>query len=125
MPDRLLTSAQVADRFQFSERYLRMLVRRHGIRVLRSGRLIRFDDLAIRSLEEALRCHAQEDCGSRAVEIPAPSRSSVRLPGNAYESALNLTTVASPKKKPPLSRRRSSEPDGTGNVVALDRSGRR
>src|SRR6516225_1407669 len=54
-----LTLAEVAELRRFTPRYLRELIRRHQIPVLRSGRLIRFDALSLFALEEALRCRSR------------------------------------------------------------------
>jgi excisionase family DNA binding protein len=54
-PLRDLTLAEVADLRRLTPRYLRDLIRQHGIPVLRSGRLIRFDAYALAALEEVLR----------------------------------------------------------------------
>ena len=53
-PQRDLTLAEVVELRRFTPRYLRELVRRHQIPVLRSGRLIRFDTLSLCALEEPL-----------------------------------------------------------------------
>jgi excisionase family DNA binding protein len=47
-PQRDLTLAEVAELRRFTPRYLRELIRRYHIPVLRSGRLIRFDELSLR-----------------------------------------------------------------------------
>src|ERR1700739_2590847 len=106
MPECDLTLAEVAEIRRFTPRYLRELVRRHQIPVLRSGRLIRFDALSLRALEEVLRCHSP----SPAASLPARSRLAARSPGNAYDAALKATTQSSRPKKLPPWRPKSSEP---------------
>src|ERR1700757_2702731 len=94
-PQRDLTLAEVAELRRFTPRYLRELIRRHQIPVLRSGRLIRFDALSLRALEEALRCPSPSSAESR----PEPSRSPALSPGRAFAAALRATTPSSPRKK--------------------------
>src|SRR5215472_12259511 len=65
LTQRDLTLVEVAELRRFTPRYLRELVRRHGIPVLRSGRLIRFDALALNALEEALRCRSGLSAGNQ------------------------------------------------------------
>src|SRR5690242_16618522 len=97
---------QVAERFGYEPRYIRDLVRRHKIEVIGKGRMTRFDDLALRQLEEALRCLSTSPGGATA---PASLRSPVisNYPtgrGSAFERALNLIDSSSPASKPPRSR---------------------
>jgi len=127
MIDRHLTLAEVAEQFQFSPRWLRDFIRARDIPVLHTGKQIRFDALALRSLEEALR-----RCPSRSADEKTPAPSPLMGPsayrtgrGSAFELALKLTSLPSPAKKPPRSKRNCSATHGTGNVVALDRSERR
>src|SRR4029077_21080119 len=51
----IYTLNEVAERYQFTPRQLRDLVRRKDVPVLTTGRAIRFDDIAIQALEGALR----------------------------------------------------------------------
>src|SRR6516165_11695381 len=94
-----LTLAEVAELRRFTPRYLRELIRRHQIPVLRSGRLIRFDTLSLHALEEALRCHSP----SAGVNRLAPSPSSAQSPERADVAALKATTPNSQRRKPPRS----------------------
>src|SRR5215472_16776637 len=96
-PQRDLTLAEVAELRRFTPRYLRELVRRHEIPVLRSGRLIRFDALALNALEEALRqpCRSGSSAGSR----PGPLLSRAPSPAGAFNAVLKATTPSSPRRK--------------------------
>src|SRR3984893_4330485 len=121
MPERDLTLAEVAELRRFTPRYLRHLVRRHRLRVLRSGRLIRFDKVALCALEEALRCRSP----SPAADPPARSPSPAMSADAAFAAALRATTPSSPRKKPRRSRPSSCAPPGTENVVAFGLSPKR
>src|SRR5262245_21066018 len=114
-PERDLTLAEVAELRRFTPRYLRDLIRRHHIPVLRSGWLIRLDALSLSVLEEALRCHSPSSVGNR----PAPSRSAGLSRANAYAAALKATTPNSPPKRQLPLRPKSCERNGTANVVVL------
>src|SRR5215470_3494492 len=83
-PQRDLTLAEVAELRRFTPRYLRELIRRHQIPVLRSGRLIRFDALSLSALEEALRCHSLSSGANR----PERSQSQALSPARAFAVAL-------------------------------------
>src|SRR5215475_1470089 len=99
----VLTLAEVAELHRFRPRYLRAFIRRHGIPVLRSGRLIRFDALALCALEEALRCPSPSPAAVPvAVLSPPPALS----PAVAYANALRATTPNSPRKRRQPSRQR-------------------
>src|SRR5262249_50230321 len=109
-PQRDLTLAEVADLRRFTPRDLRDLIRRYGIPVLRSGRLIRFDASALAALEEALR----QPCPSRSSAAPtrAPSPSRALSPASAFAAALRATIPNSPPKRQPHSKPSCSEPPG-------------
>src|SRR5207237_660691 len=92
-------------------------IRRYSIPVLRSGRLIRFDAYALAALEEVLRQSCRSP--SPAAPAPAPSRSQALSPARAFAAALRATMPNSRRRKPPPSKRISSEPHGTANVEAL------
>jgi excisionase family DNA binding protein len=113
-----LTLAEVAELRRFTPRYLRELIRRHQIPVLRSGRLIRFDALSLCALEEALR----QPCRSLLSDENPPERSRLAAPwrANAYAAALKATTPNSQRKKLPRSKPIFSERRGMANVVVLD-----
>src|SRR6516165_9305864 len=98
-PQRDLPLAEVAELRRFTPRYLRELIRRYQIPVLRSGRLIRFDALSLRALEDVLRCHSPSSVANQ----PAPSQSPGLSPERAFAAALKATTPSSPRKKPPRS----------------------
>ena len=121
-----LTLAEVAQHYRMPERQLRTIIRQKGVEVLRYGRTVRFDRHALMSLQEALRCHA-EDQVSGSNDDPTPGRlpSSARSRASAYENALRATTPASRKRKLPPSKASYCEPSGTGRVVALAPSPRR
>src|SRR5215813_1797698 len=87
-PQRDLTLDEVAELRRFTPRYLRELIRRHQIPVLRSGRLIRFDAVSLRALEEALRCRSESFPTSGPAASPSPAQS----PERAFAAALRATT---------------------------------
>jgi excisionase family DNA binding protein len=117
------TLREIAEQLKFSERKLRDIIRRHDIPVLQAGRDIRFNERAIAALEEAL----LRPCRSGSTDAKAlhSSKSTLRSRGNAYAEARKLLTEGSRARRPQRSKQSSSEPPGTGNVVALDHSRRR
>src|SRR5215472_12338252 len=122
MADRYLTLDDAAELFSFTPRYLRELIRRHQIPVLKSGRLIRFDATALHALEEALRCRSKSSRESKLGRSPSPVRyASVPARGSEFNNALVATTPSSPPKKQRSSRQKFSAPIGmAGNVAALN-----
>src|SRR6516225_3891363 len=127
MAERCFTLAEIAERFQFSSRWMRDFIRAHGIPVLHTGRQIRFDDLALRSFEEALRrCPSKLFVEKTPAASPSSAPSSYRMDrGSVYERALSLTSSPSPVRKPPRSRSRSSATRGTANALVIVPSDRR
>ena len=123
MGERPLTLAEVAEHYRFSERKLRRFVREHDVPVLREGRDIRFDALALSTLAEALRTPCRSK--SPGANPPARSPSVGRSPVNAYAAALEATASPSRERKPRPSKPKFSDRRGTANVVALDHSPRR
>jgi hypothetical protein len=119
--NRILTLVEVAAEFRVTPRWLREVVRARKIPVLRKGRIIRFDRIALDALNESLRCRS----ASPAALPPAPLPSPALSPDAAFAAALRLTTRASPARKRPPSKPRSCEPSGTGNVVPLAHSAKR
>jgi hypothetical protein len=114
--------AAVAGELGVKERWLRRFIQRHRIPVLRSGRIIRFDDLALRALEEAMRCRSESPAGTETAPLRLAAGSTMpTVRSDEFANALNLTSGRSPKKKPPRSRRDSCATPGTasGQVVAL------
>jgi excisionase family DNA binding protein len=103
-PQRDLTLAEVAELRRFTPRYLRELVRRHQIPVLRSGRLIRFDALSLSALEETLRCHSPSSGANPAVpsQSAAPSRANAYAASAVPARALLRSRCASSSKAPSL-----------------------
>jgi excisionase family DNA binding protein len=75
----ILTLQEVADHLRVSERWLRNFIRRRQIGVLRSGRIIRFDEAAMSELEETMRCRYVSCVG----KIRVVSKSSGRSPASA------------------------------------------
>lgn len=112
MVEPALTRQQAADRLAISERHLRKLEALHSIPVLRAGRAIRYDDLALRTLQEALRCPSK----SPAAKDRALGKSPVPSMDSAYEKALKLLT-------PPSPTRCASK--GKGNFTVLRFTGQR
>jgi hypothetical protein len=101
--DHVDTLAEVAERYRFTERWLRDFIRKHNIPVFHTGKQIRFDGLAIAALEEALRrpyysASSSEKSDRAPIKSPGPSR------GSAYERLLNLENSLSRVKKAPRSR---------------------
>src|ERR1700730_13458862 len=132
MLDRVFTLAEVADSFHLKEPWLRDFIRRRGIPVLRSEKLIRFDRLALDALTEALRdpCPSTVFGASKATRRPSRSAAtSTRrtAPGSTIDRLRNRLrpTPPSSKRKSPQSPRSFTEPSGSANVVALDPSGTR
>ena len=109
------TLAQVAEEWQVEERWLRETIRTMHVAVLRRGRIILFDDVAINSLKEAMRCHY----GSTKGKGGQGSTSRARSPGKSYENALRLTAPQPREKRPPYSKSKSSAGSISANVVAL------
>src|SRR5260370_28006775 len=116
-----LTLAEVAGLRRFTRRYLRELIRRHQIQVLRSGRLIRFDALALCALEEALRWRSPSPAAGQL----APSPSRALSPASAFAAALKATTPSSRPERQPHSKPKSSAPRRTASGVELAPSQRR
>jgi excisionase family DNA binding protein len=113
---RLLTVVEVAELYGYQKRYILELVRRHRIPVLGTGRMIRFDRVALDALEEALRFRSPSPAANR----PAPSPSPGASPDAAFNAALKRLTRDSPKKKPHSSKPSSCAPNTTENAVASD-----
>lgn len=90
----LFTFAETAARLRLAERTLRLLVARHGPPVIKAGRRVLFDEIAINHLIESLRCP------SRSSPAPTATSSGFRAPSaaNAFERALAQTASSSPKK---------------------------
>ena len=104
-PGRLLTVVEVAELYGYQKRYILELIHRHGIPVLGTRRMIRFDRVALDALEEALRFRSLSLAANRPVPLPSPGAS----PDAAFNAALKRLTRGSPKKKP-----RSSKPSSCG-----------
>ena len=68
----ILTLSEVAERYKFSERWVRDFIREHAIPVLRTHNKIRFDQLAIDAFEAALRVPP------RPSKLPVHQRAPVR-----------------------------------------------
>jgi hypothetical protein len=62
----ILTLQQVADEYAFTPRQLRDLVRRRQIEVLTTGKAIRFDEHALRQMQETLRRCPSKSSAARA-----------------------------------------------------------
>jgi hypothetical protein len=120
MPD-CRTLAEVALDLKVKEPWLRKLVRDAAIPVLRHGRVVRFDELATRALEEALRSPSKSSAGQTPARSPSPARSRA----SASAAARRATILLSPAKRQRSSRQQSCAPSGTANVVALAPSLRR
>lgn len=69
---RYLTLEEVAERWNLPPKRLREQIKRYAIPVLRAGRSIRFDDIALQALEEAF--------APVPAEPPAPLLSSIPIP---------------------------------------------
>src|SRR5262252_4638277 len=91
------TLEEIAAQYRFTPRYLRELIRKHALPVLRSGRLVRFDALALAALEEVLRCPSP----SPVADQPARSPSVGMLAERAYSAVLRATIPSSPGRKQP------------------------
>lgn len=101
METEYFTLAEVADQLRVRPRWLRELVRAKNIPVLRSGRVIRFDELALRALEETMRAP------TKSVEPRAPARAARNLPMDVETAmAAALKALTPPAKKPSAPRRK-------------------
>src|SRR5205814_429352 len=103
MPEPLQTLAEVAERYRFSERWLRDFIRSRGIPVFHTGKQIRFDGFAIVALEEALRkpCPSPS-ADAKTAPARSPSAAASHYPtarGSVFEHALSLTASSSPRKR--------------------------
>jgi hypothetical protein len=120
------TLGEVALDLKFTPRRLREVIRRRRIPVLRDGRDIRFDDLALRALEEALRSPSRSPAGETPARSPSRAPSNLPMaPDAAYAAALKATTSPSPGKRRRSSKRDCCATPGTANVVAFGLSPRR
>ena len=90
----LFTFSETALRLRIAERTLRLLVARHKPPVIKAGRRVLFDELAINHLIENLRCPSKSPPAPKAPCSGSPAPSAA----NAFERALALTTSPSPKK---------------------------
>jgi hypothetical protein len=121
--ERADTLAEVAERYRFTERWLRDFIRKHNIPVFHTGKLIRFDALAIAALEEALRrpCSKSSDA-----PIPAVSKSKALSRDSAFDRLLKLRQSRLREKKRPHSKLVSSESNSTADskIVPIGHSPR-
>jgi hypothetical protein len=76
--DRVVPLADVAERFQLTERYVRDVVREHGIPVLGRHRTIRFDGEALAAFKEALRCRSPSPAAKTTIRSKSPAASTSR-----------------------------------------------
>jgi excisionase family DNA binding protein len=121
--DRLPTIEDVAEHLGVTPRSVRQIVRKHHVPVLSTGRHIRFDDHAITAFYEALRCRSQSTNAPTVLAAPSKSRasSSYRMGGQSkFDEVQARLAAGSRSKRPPRSKRKSSETPITANVVALD-----
>lgn len=119
------TLAEMAAALGVKPRWLRELVQERHIPVLRKGRVIRFDAIAIRAVEDSLRCRLKSSAEKTPVRSPSSGRSTGPMaPEAALDAALKATTAGSLAKKPRRSKRNFSATPGTGNVVAFEHSQR-
>lgn len=124
---RALSRHEAAARLGISVRHLFDLVREHSVPVLRPGRRVLFDEVALAILERSIRC----PCASNAEKTLArfglsePSVPPAPRKASAFAAALALTTPPRREKKPPSWRQRSSEAPGTVNVLSIAASRRR
>ena len=90
----LFTFAETARCLRVAERTLRLLVARHGPPVIKAGRRVLFDEVAINHLIESLRCP------SKSSPVPTARSSGSQAPSaaNAFERALAQTAANSLKK---------------------------
>jgi excisionase family DNA binding protein len=121
--DRLPTIEDVATHLGVTPRSVRQIVRKHHVPVLSTGRHIRFDDHAITAFYEALRCRSQSTNAPTVLAAPSKSRapSNYRTGGKSTFDEVRERLIADLQpKRPPRSKRKSSETPTTGSVVALD-----
>jgi hypothetical protein len=109
---------QLSADFHVTPRRLKRAIRDFRIPVLRLGRSISFDAVALTQLEEALRqCPDPPVSASNPASTRPPARATAlryqgRSPGSAYAAALKATTPSSPAKRRDASKSRFSEPPG-------------
>lgn len=118
-----LTREEVAARLHTTPRTVSELVRDFRVPVLRPGKVMLFDERAIRELEEA--CRSRSSVAMAPSTSTGPSPRLERKPDAAFAAALALTTSLLQRKKPARSKRASSAPHGTGNVLPFAGSPRR
>lgn len=107
METEYFTLAEVADQLRVRPRWLRELVRERGIPVLRKGRVIRFDALALRAIEETMRAPA------KSIEPRPPARAARDLPMDPDTAmAAALKALAPAAKKPAVPRRKLASRPG-------------
>src|SRR5215475_5542475 len=113
MSEPILTFAQVVDRYQFTRRKLRNIIRKFSIPVLHYGGDIddiRFDDVALTALEEALRCPSPSSAEKVRARLRSPARSASRMvPQSEYNVEQRATALLSRARKRPSLKLRSSE----------------
>jgi hypothetical protein len=102
-----------------SPRTLRRLERTHGIPVLRVGRQVRYDRLAIAALEEACRSKSAPVEVVKVYGSPAPLPLPARRKGSASADVLAAMMQDLQQKKRPRLSGRSCETTTTENVVAF------
>ena len=115
------TRAEVAREYRIHPRTLHRLEKDYGIPVLRPGRAVIYDAIAIAALEEACRLKSEP---ARAVKVsgsPAPLRPQARQKGSEYAAELAAMTAERQLKRPPRLPRKSSAMPTMGRVVALGR----
>jgi hypothetical protein len=88
----LLTLADVCIRFHISDRRARGIVKLHRVPVLKPGRKLLFDEVALRAFTEACRCSTVPP----AQPVPTPRGS--RAVAGDFARALALADAQSPKR---------------------------
>jgi hypothetical protein len=114
----------VARALGLHERTLRRLERQLGIPVLRVGRQVRYDQVAIAALEDACRSKSGPEKVALAYGSPAPSLPPGRRKASGSDDVLAQMIADLQRKKHLRSKRRSSATTITGSA-AEPGSGRR
>jgi hypothetical protein len=126
------TITEVAEKYRFSERWVRDFCRARNIPVLRSKSKIRFDEIAINAFEQELRAPCRTLLSPSEKIAPAPFKSPERFPGiGGYDEMLRRKRErasakgrreSSPSPKPPSSKPTCSSKQSTAptqTVVAI------
>lgn len=113
LPPPLHTLDEVAIYLGLTPRAVRDLIRKHGVPALGTGKRIRFDDLALNALLDALRL--QPSPSQQQTAVPSATRGR-RQPSSAYQKALDtIAAQLAEAKRQRRERNAANRAIGTGN----------